>query len=163
MQIFYGDYLGKTHETTQSRFDQEGTCLGWLSPLNNDSGFTQILARHYGAQSQTVSHHVSSRITPSIKSPQFSPSELLKYLRMGLVQIPHHILTTRMEPRGYIKVVSAKICSTYATWPSPEFSPQTQPWGLHVGHCRGIQGQNCGGYSPTNLTTVSRGGAHSGM
>jgi hypothetical protein len=40
---------------------------------------------------------------PSSKSPQLSPSELLKHLRMGLVSIPHHILTIQMEPWGLIK------------------------------------------------------------
>jgi hypothetical protein len=37
------------------------------------------------------------------KFPQFSPSGLSKHLRTGLVQIPHHILTTRRESWGFIK------------------------------------------------------------
>jgi hypothetical protein len=60
------DYPGKTLETTWPGFDQgggispclipwRGVCPGWLSPLNGDPGSTQILTRHYGAQSQTVS------------------------------------------------------------------------------------------------------------
>jgi hypothetical protein len=36
-----------------------GTCPGWLSPLNGDPGFTQILNQHYGAQSETVSQFES--------------------------------------------------------------------------------------------------------
>jgi hypothetical protein len=32
-----------------------GTCPVWLSPLNSDPSFTQILTQHCGAQSQTVS------------------------------------------------------------------------------------------------------------
>jgi hypothetical protein len=31
-----------------------GTCPGRLSPPNGDLGSTQILTRHYGAQSQTI-------------------------------------------------------------------------------------------------------------
>jgi hypothetical protein len=51
----------------------------------------------------------------SQKSSQLSPSRLLKHLRTGSVQMPHHILTTQTELRGYIKVVSAKTHITYAT------------------------------------------------
>jgi hypothetical protein len=40
---------------------------------------------------------------PTSKSPQLSPFELSKHLMMGLVHLPHHILTTRMEPWGFIK------------------------------------------------------------
>jgi hypothetical protein len=75
----------------------------------------------------------------------------------------HHILTTWMEPRGYTKVDSAKIHSTYATYPPPKLSPQAQPRGLHGGHHCGSRGQNCGGFSPTILATESREGARSGM
>jgi hypothetical protein len=59
------DYLGKMLETTWSGFDQghispylvlwRSTCHGWLSPTNGDLGSTQILTRHHGAQSHTVS------------------------------------------------------------------------------------------------------------
>jgi hypothetical protein len=59
------DYLGKKRETTLPKFDRvgfspclilwRGMCLSWLSPLNGDPGSTQILARHFGAQSQIVS------------------------------------------------------------------------------------------------------------
>jgi hypothetical protein len=45
-----------------------GTCPGWLSPANGDSGSTQILTRHCGAQSQTISQLESSGIIPTIKS-----------------------------------------------------------------------------------------------
>jgi hypothetical protein len=39
----------------------------------------------------------------SSKSPHFSPSGLSKHLRAGLVRMPHHILTTQTEPRGFIE------------------------------------------------------------
>jgi hypothetical protein len=59
-----------------------GTCPGWLSPPNGDLVSTQILSRHYGAQSYTVSQLESSGTTPTNKCPQLSPSELLKHLWM---------------------------------------------------------------------------------
>jgi hypothetical protein len=34
---------------------------------------------------------------------QLSASRISKHLRMGLVQMPHHILTTWTEPWGFIK------------------------------------------------------------
>jgi hypothetical protein len=37
------------------------------------------------------------------KSPQLSPFGLSKHLRMGLVRIQHHILTTQTESWGFIK------------------------------------------------------------
>jgi hypothetical protein len=40
---------------------------------------------------------------PTSKSLQFSPSGLLKHLRTGSVHMPHHILSTWTEPRGFIK------------------------------------------------------------
>jgi hypothetical protein len=40
---------------------------------------------------------------PTSRSPQLSPSGLMKHLRMGSVRIPHHFLTTRMEPWDFIK------------------------------------------------------------
>jgi hypothetical protein len=53
------DYPGKTVETPGSEFDRggispcpvlwRGTCTGWLSPVNDDLGSTQILTWHYGA------------------------------------------------------------------------------------------------------------------
>jgi hypothetical protein len=80
-----------------------GTCPGWLSPLNGDPGSTQILARHYGAQSQTVNWIASSGTMPTSKSLQLSPSTLTKHLRMGSVRILYHILTTQTEPWEFIK------------------------------------------------------------
>jgi hypothetical protein len=70
------------------------TCPGYLSPPNGDLGSTQIWTQHYGAQSQTVSQLKSLGNTPNSKFLQFSSSGLSKHLRMGLVLIPHHILTT---------------------------------------------------------------------
>jgi hypothetical protein len=87
-----------------------GTCPGWLSPLNGDSGCTQILTRHCGALSQTVSQLASSRTTPTSKSPQLRPSGLTKHLRTGLRRIPHHILTTQMEPWDFIKSCNTHFC-----------------------------------------------------
>jgi hypothetical protein len=46
-----------------------GTCPSWLSPPNGDLSSTQILTRHCGAQSLTLSQLVISRTTPSSKSP----------------------------------------------------------------------------------------------
>jgi hypothetical protein len=45
-----------------------GTCPGWLSPVNGDPGSTQILTRHCGAQSYTVSQLESSGTTLTSKS-----------------------------------------------------------------------------------------------
>jgi hypothetical protein len=60
------DYAAKMLETTRFGFNQGGispywilwsiACPGWLSLLNYDPGSTQILTRHYSAQSQTVRH-----------------------------------------------------------------------------------------------------------
>jgi hypothetical protein len=49
---------------------------------------------------------VSLRTTPTGMSVQFSPSELLKHPRTGSVRITHHILTTRTEPWGFIKLLA---------------------------------------------------------
>jgi hypothetical protein len=59
------------------------TYPGWLSPPNSDSCSTQILTRHYSAQSQTISQLASSGTTPTCNSPQLSHSRLTKHLRMG--------------------------------------------------------------------------------
>jgi hypothetical protein len=127
VQIFCGDYPGKTRETTQFGFDRgqggispclilwRGACPGWLSTPNGDLGSTQILTRQYSVQSQTVSQLVSSETTPSSKSMEVSSSRLLKHLRIGSVQMPHHILTTQTKLRVYIKVVSTKTHRTYVT------------------------------------------------
>jgi hypothetical protein len=56
------------------------------------------------AQSQTVSQLTSSGTMPTSKSPQFSPSGSLKYLRTGSVRILRHILTTRTEPWDFVKL-----------------------------------------------------------
>jgi hypothetical protein len=66
-----------------------GTCPCWLLPTNSDPGSTQILARHCGAKSQTVS--------------QLANSGLSKHLWTGSVRTPHHLLTTQTEPWGFLK------------------------------------------------------------
>jgi hypothetical protein len=55
------------------------------------------MTQHYSSQSKTVSQLESSGTTSTSKFPQLSPSGLLKHLRTGSVQMPHHIMTTRME------------------------------------------------------------------
>jgi hypothetical protein len=79
-----------------------GTCPSCLSPMNGDPGSTQILTRYCGAKSQTISQLVNLRITPTSRSPQFSPSRLLKHLRMESVHTPHHILPIRTEPWDFV-------------------------------------------------------------
>jgi hypothetical protein len=74
-----------------------GTCLGWILQVNGHPGSTQILTRHCGAKSQTVSPLANSGTTPTSRSPQFSTSGLSKHLRTGSVRTPYHILTTRTE------------------------------------------------------------------
>jgi hypothetical protein len=75
-----------------------------VSPLNGDPDSTQILTWHYSAQSETARQLVSlEETTPPSQSSQLTPSGLSKHLRMGSVQIPQHILTTRMELWGFIK------------------------------------------------------------
>jgi hypothetical protein len=133
--------------------------LPWLALSNGDRDSTQILTQHNVAQYQTVSQVMSSGTTPSSKSPQFSPSGLLKCSRTGPMQMPHHNLTTQTEPQGYINLIIIKINNTYETWPLPEFSPQTRPRGLHSGYHRGISGQNSGAFGPTNFATKSCGSA----
>jgi hypothetical protein len=81
-----------------------GTCPGWLSPPNGDPGSTQILTRHYSAQSQIISQLKSSRAMLTSKFPQPSPSGLSKRLRTGSMQMAHHILTTWTEPWGFIEL-----------------------------------------------------------
>jgi hypothetical protein len=76
---------------------------GWLSLQNGDLGFTQILTQHYGAQSQAVNQLMSSRTVSNSKFLQLILSGLLKHLRMGLVQILHHTLTTQMELWDFIE------------------------------------------------------------
>jgi hypothetical protein len=71
--------------------------------VNGDPGPTQILTRHFSAQSQTVSQLESSGTTPTSKSPQIMPSGLSNHLRTGSVRMPHHILMTQIEPWGCIK------------------------------------------------------------
>jgi hypothetical protein len=89
--------------------------LPWLALSNDDPGSTEILSRHNSAQYQTVSQVTRSGTTPSSKSPPFSPSGLLKCLRMGSMQMSHHNLTTQTEPQGYINAISIKINNTYET------------------------------------------------
>jgi hypothetical protein len=81
----------------------EALALAGSHLLNGDPGFSQILIRHYSAQSQAVSQLESSGTMPTSKFTQISPSKLLKHLRTGLVQMPLHILTTRIEPRCFTK------------------------------------------------------------
>jgi hypothetical protein len=71
--------------------------------MNGDPGSTQILTQHCGASSQIISPLESLGTMPTSKSSQLSPSGLSKHLRMGLVHMPHHILTTQTEPWDFIK------------------------------------------------------------
>jgi hypothetical protein len=50
-----------------------GTFLGWLSPVNGDPGYTQILIRHRDAKSQIVSQLGNLGTMPTSKSSLFSP------------------------------------------------------------------------------------------
>jgi hypothetical protein len=81
-----------------------GTYPRWLSPMNGDPGSTQILTQHFGAQSQTAGQLTNSWTMPTSKSPLFRRSELTKHLRTGFVHLSHHILATRTEPWGSIKL-----------------------------------------------------------
>jgi hypothetical protein len=84
VQVFAQGLPGKKLETTWSGFDQGGlspclvlwrcTCPGWLSTASGDPCSTQVLNRHYGAKSHTVSQLNSSGTTSTSKSPQLSPS-----------------------------------------------------------------------------------------
>jgi hypothetical protein len=58
----------------------------WLSPPNGDLGSTQILTRQCGAKSQSVSQLTNSGTAPTRKS--------------------RHFLTTRMEPLGFIMLLT---------------------------------------------------------
>jgi hypothetical protein len=137
------------------------TCLGWLSPVNGDPGSTQILTRHCGAQSQTVSQLESSGTTPTGKSPQFSPSGLSKHLRTGSVRMPHHILTTRMEPWGFIKSSTQTYIAHMKLSLRLCFSAQAKPRGPHDGHHHRIPKPDHGGFKPHNHTSESHGSPRS--
>jgi hypothetical protein len=116
--------------------------------MNGDPGSTQILTRHHGAKSHTVSQLGNSRTTPTSKSLQFSPFRLSKHLRTGSVCMSHHFLTTRMEPWGFIKssvqtyIVHTKLKLRLS------LSAQAQPRGLHGGHHHDILSHDHGGLSP---------------
>jgi hypothetical protein len=133
-----------------------GTCPDWLSPANGDPGSTQILTQHCGAQSQSISQLESSAITPTSKSPQLSSSGSPKHLRIGSVHTLHHILTTWMEPRGFIKPSAHNQAVHMELSLCLNFLPQTQPQGLHGGHRRGIPSQDRGGFCPTSHRRIPR-------
>jgi hypothetical protein len=77
-----------------------GTCPCWLSLMNGDLGSTRILTRHCGASSRSWEPRRLG------KSLLFSPSGLSKHLWTGSVCMPHHLLTTRAEPWGIIKMAA---------------------------------------------------------
>jgi hypothetical protein len=59
-----------------------GACPGWLSPPYSDPGSTQILTRHHGAKSQTVSQLTNSGTAPTSMPQLFSHWGSSKHLRM---------------------------------------------------------------------------------
>jgi hypothetical protein len=164
------DYPAKMLETTWSGFYWWGigpclvlwsnTCPGWLSPVNGDLGSTQILTRHYGAQSQTISQLQSSGTTPTSNSPQLSPCGLSKHLRTGSVRMSHHILTTRMEPCGFMKLSAQTYTLHMKLSLRLSISAQTKPQGLCSGHHHRILKPDHEGLKPHNHTSESRGGPH---
>jgi hypothetical protein len=95
--------------------------------------------------------------TPTTKSPQFNPSGLLKHLRSGLVHTPHHFLTTRMEPWGFIKSSAETYIIHMKLSLCLSFPAQTQPRGLQGGHHKGIPSPDHGSLSPivTPLTLAA--------
>jgi hypothetical protein len=58
----------------------------------------------------------------------------------------HHILTTRVEPRGFIKPSMHNQAVNMELSLRLSFLPQTQPRGLHSGHHRGIPSQDRRGW-----------------
>jgi hypothetical protein len=60
----------------------------------------------------------------------------------------HHILTTRTEPRGFIKPSVYNQAVHMELSLRMSFLPQMQPRGLHGEHQRGIPSQDRGGFSP---------------
>jgi hypothetical protein len=93
---------------------------------------------------------------PTSQSPQFSPSGL--NLRMGLVQILHHILITQTELWSFFKLSASYLSVHMKLSLHMSFLSQTQPRGLHGGHHHRIPSQDRGGFSPiispSNLTEV---------
>jgi hypothetical protein len=71
------------------------------------------------------------------------------------VQMPHHNLTTWMEPRGNIKVVSIKINSTYATSLLLNFHLIRSLEGYTVGTTMGFWVKTVEALPPKNFTTES--------
>jgi hypothetical protein len=70
----------------------------WFSPAYADPCSTQILTRCHSAKSMPVILLTNVGTTPIRQvQRQFSPSGLLKHLRMGSVRTSHTFLTTRMD------------------------------------------------------------------
>jgi hypothetical protein len=80
-----------------------GACPGWLSHVNGGPGSTQILTRHYGAKSRTVSKLANSGTVPTKKVPVVHPLRVIKTPADGVGAQPPHLLTTQMGLWGFIK------------------------------------------------------------
>jgi hypothetical protein len=96
------DYPRKKLDMTWPRFDRgcggtspylilwRGTCPGWLSPMNGDPGSTQILTRHCGAKSQTISQLTNLRTASTRQVSTVQPLWVIKTLvdRVGVQATP---------------------------------------------------------------------------
>jgi hypothetical protein len=92
-----------------------GVYPGWLAPVNGDTCSTQILTRHYGAKSQTVSQLVNLGTVPTRQVPIVQP--------LWVIKTPTDGITAEAAPPsdkadGTVEhhyVVSAKQSITYGT------------------------------------------------
>jgi hypothetical protein len=72
--------------------------------MNSDPDSTQILTRHCGAKSQTVSQLMNSGTAPTRQVPVVQPLRDTETPADGVVRMSHHLLTTRTELWGFIKL-----------------------------------------------------------
>jgi hypothetical protein len=102
---------------------------------------------------------MSSRATLISKSPQFHPSEFMNHLRMGSVQNPHHILTTRMKLWDFIKLSELYLLVHLELRLHLSFYLRRSLRGYMVGTTIGFPGK-IAGLLPCKLTAESYGSAH---
>jgi hypothetical protein len=72
--------------------------------MNSDLDSTQILIRHCGAKSQTVSQLMNSGTAPTRQVPVVQPLRVTETPVDGVMRMSHHLLTTRTKLWGFIKL-----------------------------------------------------------
>jgi hypothetical protein len=72
--------------------------------MNSDLDSTQILTQHCGAKSKTVSQLMNSGTVPTRQVPVVQPLRVTETPADGVVRMSHHLMTTRTELLGFIKL-----------------------------------------------------------